>query len=78
MKMWEPSNEQEDEEDEEKESEEKEEEDSEIDLEAEYWHREASTDNPSAIGCVMILRLQREKGVKIMVQYPDIYGRPPE
>ncbi|KAL6691070.1 hypothetical protein J3F84DRAFT_397836 [Trichoderma pleuroticola] len=78
MKMWEPSNEQEDEEDEEKESEEKEEEDSEIDLEAEYWNRVASADNPGAIGCVMSMRLQREKGVKIMVQYPDIYGRPPE
>ncbi|KAK4060357.1 hypothetical protein Trihar35433_10221 [Trichoderma harzianum] len=106
MKMWEPSNEQEDEddeeheeeeseenvtkeeenieketeekEDEEREDEEKEDEDSEIDLEAEYWRRVVSLDNPGAIGYVMTTRLQREKGIGIKVQFPDIYGRPLE
>jgi hypothetical protein len=49
-----------------------------IDLEAEYWDRVVSTDNPGAIGSVMSMRLQREKGIELKVQYPDIYGRPPE
>ncbi|KAL5083662.1 hypothetical protein Trisim1_001038 [Trichoderma cf. simile WF8] len=62
-------------EDEEKKDEEKEDEDSEIDLEEEYWNRAMSTDNPGAIGYVMRTRLQREKGVKIKVQFPDIYDR---
>lgn len=65
-------------EDEEKKDEEKEDEDSEIDLEDEYWYRVRSTDNPGAIGYVMRTRLQREKGVKIKVQFPDIYERPLE
>ncbi|KAL6824267.1 hypothetical protein J3E69DRAFT_287188 [Trichoderma sp. SZMC 28015] len=65
-------------EDEEKEDEEKEDNDSEIDLEAEYWRRVVSLDNPGAIGYVMTTRLQREKGVKIKVQFPDIYERPLE
>ncbi|QYT04038.1 hypothetical protein H0G86_010973 [Trichoderma simmonsii] len=64
--------------DEEKKDEEKEDEDSEIDLEDEYWYRVRSTDNPGAIGYVMRTRLQREKGVKIKVQFPDIYERPLE
>ncbi|KAH0523415.1 hypothetical protein TsFJ059_008423 [Trichoderma semiorbis] len=115
MKMWEPSNEQDDEDelseekvakneedegkeneekeseeketkekedeekkDKEKKDEEKEDEDSEIDLEDEYWYRVKSTDNPGAIGSVMRTRLQREKGVKIKVKFPDIYDRPLE
>ncbi|KAL6816929.1 hypothetical protein V8C40DRAFT_254137 [Trichoderma camerunense] len=65
-------------EDEEKKDEEKEDDDSEIDLEDEYWYRVRSTDNPGAIGYVMRTRLQREKGVKIKVQFPDIYERPLE
>ncbi|KAL7935676.1 hypothetical protein V8C35DRAFT_259607 [Trichoderma chlorosporum] len=46
-----------------------------VDLEAEYWDRVVSTDNPGAIGAVMSTRLKREKGVGIKIQYPDIYGR---
>ncbi|KAL7906754.1 hypothetical protein GGI35DRAFT_487308 [Trichoderma velutinum] len=91
MKMWEPNNEEEEEgeenvtnekEDEEEDGGEKDNEknyeDREFDLEAEYWHRAVSIDNPGAIGCVMNMRLQREKGIKIKFQYPDIYGRPLE
>ncbi|KAM0255018.1 hypothetical protein ACHAQJ_006166 [Trichoderma viride] len=77
MKIWdaplEPGSEQD-----EDEGEEGEEDETDIDLEAEYWRRVMSTDNPGAIGAVMSMRLQREKGVKVKVQYPDIYGRPLE
>ncbi|KAL7960281.1 hypothetical protein V8C34DRAFT_312814 [Trichoderma compactum] len=76
IEMWESGNEEEDEED--GKDEEKEDEVTEIDLEAECWYRVASTRNLGAIRCVMSMRLWREKGVKIKVQYPDILIRPPE
>ncbi|KAH8680666.1 hypothetical protein BX600DRAFT_428650 [Xylariales sp. PMI_506] len=41
-------------------------------LEAEYWERVRGTDNPGAIGSVMIGRIKREKDIVLNIQYPNI------
>lgn len=54
------------------EEEEKEEKEDDFILDDEYWDRAGTTNNPGAIGAVMTTRLEREKGVEIKIQYPDI------
>ncbi|EPE03085.1 hypothetical protein F503_08699 [Ophiostoma piceae UAMH 11346] len=44
--------------------------DEEWDLEAEYWERVRSSDNPGAIGSVMVTILLKEKGLTLDITYP--------
>lgn len=47
------------------------EEEEEWDLEAEYWERARSCDNPGAIGSVMATILLKEKGITLDIKYPN-------